>query len=79
MKIDTSALQAERLADAKRAFCFTDSRQSLVVRDELKTLSSHAHSDIYWMFYTRAEAQIEQESGRVILTDQIASGQAADD
>lgn len=69
VKIDTSALQAERLADAKRAFCFTDSRQSLVVRDELKTLSSHAHSDIYWMFYTRAEAQIEQESGRVILTD----------
>lgn len=67
-KVDTSELYGERLSAAERAFMFTDSRKSLVVRDELQTLGGKT-SDIYWMMYTKAEAYIDEKHNRVILTD----------
>ena len=68
VKIDTSALYGGRLSDAKRVFCYTDNRKSLVIRDELTTLQGKT-SDIYWMLYTKAGAVIDTANKRVILTD----------
>ena len=68
VKINTAPLYEGRLADAERTFLFTDNRKSLVVRDDLTTLSGKT-SDIYWLMYTRADAEIDSNNSRVILTD----------
>lgn len=64
--LDMSELLANSAESAKRAFCFTDNRKSLVVRDELEVGTET--KDIYWMFYTRAD-MIKDGANRVILTD----------
>lgn len=63
-KIDMSDLLSERAKSASRGFCLTDSRKSLVIRDELVLNSA---SDVYWMMYTMADAEID--GSRVVLTD----------
>lgn len=65
-KIDMSALLSEQLKSAERGFCFTDNRQSLVVRDELNIGSTE--KEIYWLFYTKADYRKESD-GRAVLTD----------
>lgn len=70
VKIDTSRLYEGRLSDAKRAFCFTDSRKSLVIRDELVTLPEKS-SVIYSMLYTKALPSVDKANKRVILTDTV--------
>ena len=62
--IDKSGLLGERAQSAKRAYLLTDGRKSLVVRDEVQVADT---SDIYWLMYTRAGADIN--GSRVILTD----------
>lgn len=72
VKVDTSDLYDGRLSDAKRAYCFTDNRKSLVVRDELTTLSGKT-SDIYSMIYTKARVSVDYTKNKVILTDRSDS------
>lgn len=66
-KINMSGLLSERLTSANRAFCFTDNRKSLVIRDELQ---ADGEKDIYWLMYTKANASVD--GGRVILSDKAS-------
>lgn len=64
--VDMTELLSGRAESARRGFCFTDNRQSLVVRDELNI--GTAAKDIYWLFYTKADFRRESEN-RAVLTD----------
>lgn len=64
VKIDTTALYGKNVKKAQRGFFFTDSRSSLVVRDEV---SLTGESNLYWLMYTDAKAQINGNTA--ILTN----------
>ena len=62
--VDMSAVQAKNATSAKRGFLFTDDRKSLVIRDEVSLPSK---SEVYWLMYTKANAEIKEDS--IILWD----------
>lgn len=65
-KIDMSELLSENAESAQRAFCFTDNRKSLVIRDEIN-VGSNA-KELYWLLYTRAD-MTKLSDNRLLLTD----------
>lgn len=67
-KVDMSALLASKASSAARAYCFTDGRKSLVVRDEL---TLRGENDIYWLMYTQSDISIDNENKRAILSDKV--------
>ena len=62
--VDLSENLAVNANSAKRGFMLTDSRKSMVVRDEINLKKQ---SEVYWHMYTRAELD-EQGDNFVVLT-----------
>lgn len=53
------------VSSATRGFAFTDNRQSLVIRDELKLTKS---TDVIWSMITEAECEIIEGENKAILS-----------
>ncbi len=65
VKVDMTTLYGDKVTDAKRAFYFTDKRQSLVVRDEVELTGE---SELYWMMFIDSDYEVV-DSNQVILKD----------
>ena len=63
--VDMTKLVSSKATSAKRGFLLTDSRSSLVVRDEVSLKQT---SDVYWVMYTQKQMTIAKDGHTLTLT-----------
>ncbi len=64
--IDATEAYQSKASSAKRGMMLTDSRRSLIVRDEM-TLK--AKSDVYWFLHTKADVRIIDNNTAILMQD----------
>ena len=65
LEFDMTEALSENVFSAKRAFALTDSKQSLIIRDEIVLSDTLKSNEIYWILMTDAEVDVG-ENGAIL-------------
>ncbi len=68
LELDMTDALSANASSAKRAFALTDSKQSLVIRDEIVLSDSSKNNEIYWLMITDADVSVS-DAGAVLTKD----------